>query len=64
MNEMTLEDLTKEDLIKAFANVSDGVSWHDGHGFAYREADLLNKIAALCLDYCSKNNDWTIKINE
>lgn len=57
-----LEKLTKEDLIRVIANLSDGINWHDGHGFDFNDADKLNAISAMCLAYCVETNNWEIPV--
>jgi hypothetical protein len=59
MNDV-LEKLTKEELIRVIANLSDGTNWHDGYGFTYNDAHKLNQISALCLEYCVETNNWEI----
>lgn len=58
---MTLDDLTKEDLIKVVANMHDTIQdWNNGWGLPKKDATILIKIGRLCTDRCCKNQDWKL----
>jgi len=62
--ENLLEKLTKEDLIKVIANITDTVqSVYDwkGYGMLENDAEIVVKIGNACKEYCNKN-DWTLPL--
>ena len=62
--ENVLEKLTKEDLIKVIANISDTIQydlfWKE-NGMLETDAEIIVKIGDACIDYCCKN-DWKLPI--
>jgi hypothetical protein len=59
MNE-ELKKLTKEDLIRVIANLSDNILWLDVDGFIKEDVERLNTISAMCMEHCVKTNNWKI----
>lgn len=62
--ENLLEKLSKEDLIKVIANISDTIQtvseWKQ-NGVPEDDAIVINTIGNACKDYCAKNN-WRLPL--
>ena len=59
-NFTTLDDLSKDDLIKVIANIADSISLGDnGHGFD-AIASNISAVGSLCIKKCVESNDWSV----
>lgn len=59
ITEKTLEDYSKEDLIKIIAELTNSISYFDGFGFSYEEEENLEYIGSICMNWCMENK-WGI----
>jgi len=59
----TIDDLTKNELIKIIANICDVVQtvyeWQMW-GFSKEDAEIIEYVGRLCKDRCYNTKDWTL----